>query len=77
MLGCYDNNNTIVLVNQDSNHPALATVGIDDENNNGRTAMMELDAKSGILVPPRDDSPFLSGFQIALLPGDARLFTWV
>ena len=26
MLGCYDRNNTILLVNQDSNHPALATV---------------------------------------------------
>ena len=28
MLGCYDDNNTVLLVNQDSNHPAVATVGM-------------------------------------------------
>jgi hypothetical protein len=72
MLGCYDNNRTILLVNQDSNHPALATVGMATRNEE----MMEVDPSSGKLVPPKDDSPFLPGFQIALLPGDGRLFTW-
>ena len=72
MLGCYDNNRTILLVNQDSNHPALATVGMAPRNEE----MMEVDPSSGKLVPPKDDSPFLPGFQIALLPGDGRLFTW-
>ena len=27
-LGCYDGNRTILLVNQDSNHPAVATVDL-------------------------------------------------
>lgn len=75
LLGCYDDNKTILLVNQDSNHPALATVGMPEGDGGNR--MMELDSNSGRLVPPRDDSPFLPGYQIALLPGDGRIFTWV
>lgn len=75
MLGCYDNNKTILLVNQDSNHPALATVVI-GRLGSGQNTMMELDPRSGSLISPKDDSPFLNGFQISLLPGDARLFTW-
>ena len=73
MLGCYDNNNTILLVNQDSNHPALATVGL--VPGYGKK-MMEIDAH-GAMVVALDDGPFMDGFQIALVSGDARLFTWV
>ena len=75
MLGCYDRNNTILLVNQDSNHPALATVVMSGQTS-GQNKMMELDPKSGSLIAPKDDSPFLDGFQVSLLSGDARLFTW-
>ena len=74
LLGCYDENKTVLLVNQDSNHPALATVGGMDSTT--LMNMMEVDSNSGDLIPARDDSPFLPGFQIALLAGDGRLFTW-
>ena len=74
MLGCYDRNNTILLVNQDSNHPALATV-VMSSLASGQNKMMELDPKSGSLIA------FQGRFAIfewvsRLLAGDARLFTW-
>ena len=71
MLGCYDANTTILLVNQDSNHPALATVAM-----SGPTMMMEVDPTTGRLRPALDDAPFEPGFQVHLLAGDGRLFTW-
>ena len=74
MLGCYDNNETILLVNQDSNHPALATVHFSPWSNG---TMYEVDPMSGIASPALDDAPLMSGFQIALIAGDARLFTWI
>ena len=76
MLGCYDQNHTILIVNQDSNHPALATVEPNKVEAVGEK-MMEVDPVTGGLILPKDDSPFMPGFQIALLGGDGRLFTWV
>jgi len=89
MLGYFDHNKTMLLVNLDSNHPALASVsfrkgymtttqqhrhgaGVSTDN----AVMMELDGSTGKLTAARDDSPFHPGFQISLLAGDARLFTW-
>jgi hypothetical protein len=69
LLGLYDQNGTVVLVNQDSNHPALATLELV-----GEPPLKELDPVHGTTVPALDDSPFLPGFQVSLLPGDARLF---
>ena len=73
MLGCFDANKTILLVNEDSNHPALATIAMPTAS---EATMMELHPTSGGAVPALDDSPFLPGFQVALLAGDGRLFTW-
>ena len=73
MLGCFDANKTILLVNEDSNHPALATIAMPTAS---EATMMELHPTSGGVVPALDDSPFLPGFQVALLAGDGRLFTW-
>ena len=37
-------------------------------------ALRELDGNSGVVGLAVDDSPLLPGFQVSLLPGDARLF---
>jgi hypothetical protein len=70
MLGCYDANKTILVVNQDSNHPALATVA------GAVASMMEVHPQTGQTAPALDDAPFHPGFQIHLNAGDGRLFTW-
>jgi hypothetical protein len=109
MLGWYDANKTVLLVNQDSNHPSLAsltlapaltgggdqtigTASVDRDRHVGAgvggdagvgeqglrtSAMMEVDPVSGLVRPALDDAPFMPGFQVELLAGDARLFTWV
>ena len=80
-------------MNQDSNHPAVATVDLLGEEEasfafvggpgeqgageQGAGRMMEVDPITGDVVPALDDSPFMSGFQVALRAGGARLFTWV
>jgi len=71
MLGCYDENRTILLVNQDSNHPALATVAGPDVG-----TMLEVNPETGTAARALDDAPFHPGFQIHLGAGDGRLFTW-
>eukprot|EP00040_Diaphanoeca_grandis_P012985 m.65688 g.65688 ORF g.65688 m.65688 type:complete len:437 (+) comp23591_c0_seq1:48-1358(+) len=88
MLGFFDNNSTVLLVNQDSNHPALATLeftpsAISISSGFATTAfdaagktMMEINPSTGAAEPALDDSPFLQGFQVSLLGGDARLFAW-
>jgi hypothetical protein len=70
MLGCYDANKTILVVNQDSNHPALATVA------GSVASMMEVNPHTGQTTLALDDAPFHPGFQIHLNAGDGRLFTW-
>jgi hypothetical protein len=69
MLGFYDDNSTVLLCNQDSDHPALASLTLAQG-----AALQELDGSSGAVAPAVDDSPLLPGFQVSLLPGDARLF---
>ena len=71
LLGLFDANRTVLLVNQDSNHPALATLGL------WQVEMHEVDAHSGGLKLALDDAPFAPGFQLSVNAGDARLFTWV
>jgi hypothetical protein len=71
MLGLYDDNKTALIVNQDSNHPALATLGGVPSSGAG---VVEVDPMQGTQVPALDDAPFLPGFQVSLQPGDARLF---
>ena len=36
--------------------------------------MQEVDGSSGVVAAAVDDSPLMPGFQVSLLPGDARLF---
>lgn len=79
MLGFFDNNTTMLLVNQDSNHPALASLAFANasvcDTVTGRL-LMEVDPVTGVLATAQDDSPALPGFQVSLLAGDARLFAW-
>lgn len=86
LLGFFDQNKTMMLVNLDSNHPALASLSFSSESVRGDESrsrsqgsgrvMMEVDPSTGAAAPALDDSPFLAGFQVSLLAGDARLFTW-
>jgi alpha-N-acetylglucosaminidase len=75
LLGMYDDNRTVLLVNQDSNHPALATLAL-ARREHGAEMMREVDPHSGELRPALDDAPFAPGFQLSVGPGDARLLTW-
>ena len=68
LLGFYDGNSTVLLSNQDSDHPALASLTLAHG-----AALREVDGSSGAVVAAVDDSPLLQGFQVSLLPGDARL----
>ena len=89
MLGYFDDHKTMLLVNQDSNHPALASLtfnpavagcvdtGARDGGGGGAArVLMEVDPSHGTISPALDDSPFHPGFQVQLIAGDARLFTW-
>ena len=69
LLGFFDSNSTVLLVNQDSDHPALASLSLAHG-----AALQEVDGSSGAVAAAVDDSPLLPGFQISLLPGDGRLF---
>jgi hypothetical protein len=60
-----------LLVNQDPDVPALATVQLA-----AGAAVFELDAASGELRPALDDAPALPGLQLALDAGDARLLVF-
>ena len=71
LLGLFDTNRTVLLVNQDANHPALATLAL-----RGDGEMHEVDPDSGDLKLALDDAPFAPGFQLSVNAGDARLFTW-
>ena len=71
LLGLFDANRTVLLVNQDANHPALATLAL-----RGDGGMREVDPDSGGLKPALDDAPFAPGFQLSVSAGDARLLTW-
>ena len=68
LLGFYDSNRTVLLSNQDSNHPALASLTLE------AGTLKEVDGNSGVVAPAVDDSPLIPGFQVSLLPGDGRLF---
>ena len=72
MLGFFDGNATVLLMNQDSNHPGLASLELTDHTK----TMMEVDPSTGVVREALDDSPYLPGFQVSLLAGDARLFSW-
>ena len=72
LIGAYDDNKTILLVNQDSNHPAMATVVTSSDAG----TMLEVKPETGTTSPALDDAPFHPGFQIYLDAGDGRLFTW-
>ena len=74
LLGMFDGNRTVVLVNQDSNHPALATLMLSNHN---QPPMHEVDPETGELKVALDDAPFVMGFQVSVGAGDGRLFTWV
>ena len=69
LLGFYDSNRTVLLTNQDSNHPALASLTL-----TAGTTLKEVDGNSAVVSPAVDDSPLIPGFQVSLLPGDGRLF---
>ena len=71
LLGLFDANRTVLLANQDANHPALATLAL-----RGGGEMHEVDPDSGGLKPALDDAPFAPGFQLSVSAGDARLLTW-
>ena len=71
LLGFYDSNRTVLLTNQDSNHPALASLTL--AAGCFRT-LKEVDGNSGVVSSAVDDSPLIPGFQVSLLPGDGRLF---
>lgn len=80
LLGFFDGNSTMVLVNQDSNHPALASLELVPRGTTAgaeQASFRELDPASGTLWPARDDAPFMPSFQVALLAGGARVFRWV
>ena len=38
--------------------------------------MLEVSPESGKTTPALDDAPFMPGFQVHLVAGDGRLFTW-
>jgi hypothetical protein len=85
LLGMYDENRTVLLVNQDANHPALATLGFFTTSRRRVSGdsegllvgpMKEVDPHSGELRLALDDAPFTPGFQLSVNAGDARLFTW-
>lgn len=77
MLGFFDGNTTVLLMNQDSNHPGLASLELAVAGvGTAAKTMMEVDPSTGAVSEALDDSPFLPGFQVSLLAGDARLFTW-
>ena len=69
LLGFFDSNSALLLNNQDSNHPALASLTLAHG-----AVLQEVDGSSGVVAAAVDDSPLLPGFQVSLLPGDARLF---
>lgn len=69
LLGLYDENRTVLLVNHDPNHPAIASVALAEG-----VSLQEVDPIHGTTGPARDDAPFMHGFQLTLGPGDARLF---
>ena len=69
LLGFYDSNGTVLLTNQDSNHPALASLTLA-----AGTTLKEVDGNSAVVSAAVDDSPLIPGFQVSLLPGDGRLF---
>ena len=71
LIGLFDKNHTALVVNQDPSHPAMATLGLDDG-----VTLMEVDSDTGVTIKALDDCPTREGFQVALLAGDARLFTW-
>jgi hypothetical protein len=82
MLGYFDSNKTMLLVNQDSNHPALASLGFAQAAVAAypmtsrlatpvtSLAMMEVDPVTGDVKPALDDSPFLAGFQASAVAAD-------
>eukprot|EP00038_Savillea_parva_P019538 m.27816 g.27816 ORF g.27816 m.27816 type:complete len:438 (-) comp4455_c0_seq1:116-1429(-) len=70
LLGLYDDNHTVVLSNQDCNHPALASVTLASSV----ASLHEVSPMDGAVVPALDDAPFMDGFQVSLQPGDARVF---
>ncbi len=79
MLGLFDDNATALVHNQDSNHPALATLTFRTEAVNAKKIPpppLEIDPNTGALGPALDDAPLMPGFQVRLQAGDARLFTW-
>jgi hypothetical protein len=75
LIGLFDENRTLVLSNQDHQHAALATLTLREGARAG--ALHEVDPQSGTLAPALDDAPVLPGFQVSLLAGDARVFTWI
>ena len=52
MLGLFDDNKSALLVNQDSNHPALATLGMLPER---AKTMLEVDGSTGGTKPVHKD----------------------
>ena len=69
----------MLLVNQDSTHPALATLGLRGAGLAGapQAQLHEVDPENGGLKLALDDAPFAPGFQLSVNAGDARLFTWL
>ena len=65
---------SVVLTNQDSTHPAMASLGL--QRSGSAATLQELGPGTGRLTTAVDDSPMLPGFQVSLLAGDARLFVF-
>jgi hypothetical protein len=57
-----------ILQNQDFIAPALLTISFTEG-----TMPFEIDPESGSQIPLLDDAPLLSGFQLSLVEGDARV----
>lgn len=60
LLGFYDSNHTVLLVNQHSNHPALATLALREDP--AGEQMHEVDSETGTIKLALDDAPLASGF---------------